>query len=386
MATQTDTLHFTLGENFGRVIVGIAREHLTINLDPNKALSTIQDSLIGCSREFALEILSGKLIITTNPDKVSITVTNWTPDLKDLYPPFYIEEWAGDQILKMREDAEEWINALNHLRNAIIEADGEFKITVSYDRLLRFFYDGDSENLIDPFMYGSEDNILANIKTTINGVRKFSEMAFKKMAVIEWLGKAYPGEIPDGFVMPYQVRDLNTQLSTLLFDDKSVKQEIARRNYRFDLLDRFLQSERDIAEMLNKGIIEPVEITDNYDAGWLSPSGDFYGLNGEYANMLHIQIADALMQARVIPSYADCNADVWLEENGWVKIHGNIIHFDGYSQKPIVRLTEKQREELLRYGNVCHKGFLKFGYRFNLISMPKFSSIEPLMIGKLFEL
>lgn len=386
METKTHTVHFTLGENFGRIIVKIAREHLTMNLNPNKALSAIQDSLVGCPRDIALKILSGELIITTDKDKVSVNVSKYTPDMKDLYPPFYIEEWAGQQILNMREDAEEWINALNHLRKAIIDADGEFKITVSYDRLLRFFYDGDSENLIDPFMDGSEDNILANIKTTINGVRKFSEMAFKKMAVIEWLGKAYPGEIPDGFVMPYQVRDLNTQLTTLLFDDKSVKQEIARRNYRFDLLYRFLQSERDIAKTLNNGIIQPVEITDNYDAGWLSPSGDFYGLNGEYANMLHIQIADALLQARVIPNEVDCNADVWLEEKGWVKIHGDIIHYDGYSQKPMVRITEKQREQLVRYGNVCHRGFLKFGYRFNQISMIMFSSIEPLMLGKLFEL
>ena len=352
MEPKTHKVHFTLGENFGRVVVGIAREHLTINLDPNKALATIMDSLVGCPRDIALGILSGELIITTDTDKVSVNVSKYTPDMKDLYPPFYIEEWAGQQILNMREDATDWGKALNRLREAIIDADGEFNIMVSYDRLLRFFYDGDSENLIDPFMDGSEDNILANIKATINGVRKFSELAFRKMAVIEWLGKAYPGEIPDGFVMPHQVRDLNTQLSILLFNDKAVK----------------------------------TEITDNYDAGWLSPSGVFYGLNGEYANMLHIQIADALMQARVIPREADCNADVWLEENGWVKIHGNIIHYDGYSQNPKVRITEKQREELVRYGNVCHRGLLKFGYKFNLISMPIFSSIEPLMLGKLFEL
>ena len=385
MEPKTHKVHFTLGENFGRVVVGIAREHLTINLDPNKALATIMDSLVGCPRDIALGILSGELIITTDTDKVSVNVSKYTPDMKDLYPPFYIEEWAGQQILNMREDATDWGKALNRLREAIIDADGEFNIMVSYDRLLRFFYDGDSENLIDPFMDGSEDNILANIKATINGVRKFSELAFRKMAVIEWLGKAYPGEIPDGFVMPHQVRDLNTQLSILLFNDKAVKAEIARRKYRDNLLDNFLQSEREIGETIKRGI-QPVEITDNYDAGWLSPRGVFYGLNGEYANMLHIQIADALMQARVIPREADCNADVWLEENGWVKIHGNIIHYDGYSQNPKVRITEKQREELVRYGNVCHRGLLKFGYKFNLISMPIFSSIEPLMLGKLFEL
>lgn len=106
----------------------------------------------------------------------------------------------------------------------------------------------------------------------------------------------------------------------------------------------------------------------------------------KYVNNIDIQIADALLQARVIPNEVDCNADVWLEEKGWVKIHGDIIHYDGYSQKPMVRITEKQREQLVRYGNVCHRGFLKFGYRFNQISMIMFSSIEPLMLGKLFEL
>ena len=58
METKTHTVHFTLGENFGRVIVKIAREHLTMNLNPNKALSAIQDSLVGCPRDIALKIPS----------------------------------------------------------------------------------------------------------------------------------------------------------------------------------------------------------------------------------------------------------------------------------------------------------------------------------------
>lgn len=33
-------------------------------------------------------------------------------------------------------------------------------------------------------------------------------------------------------------------------------------------------------EEYHKTELEPVEITEGYDAGWLSPDGDFYGLKG----------------------------------------------------------------------------------------------------------
>lgn len=60
---KTEYLHFTLGENAGRLLVDIAREHLLYSYNPQKALETITSSLTGCPKDIALDIIIGKLIL-----------------------------------------------------------------------------------------------------------------------------------------------------------------------------------------------------------------------------------------------------------------------------------------------------------------------------------
>lgn len=83
-------------------------------------------------------------------------------------------------------------------------------------------------------------------------------------------------------------------------------------------LDRYIS-----AELMNRTIkIEPVDITGDYDAGWLSPKGEFYGLRGTKANLLHITIANALIENGVLPSeFPDgvTSVDRLLEVLGWVR-------------------------------------------------------------------
>lgn len=82
-------------------------------------------------------------------------------------------------------------------------------------------------------------------------------------------------------------------------------------------------------EEYHKTELEPVEITEGYDAGWLSPDGDFYGLNGSTENLLHLNIAEWLLASKKIPVKEMRNPDRWLEENGWVKVHHDWILFSG---------------------------------------------------------
>ncbi len=51
-------------------------------------------------------------------------------------------------------------------------------------------------------------------------------------------------------------------------------------------------------EEYHKTELKPVEITEGYDAGWLSPDGDFYGLNRSVGNMLHLNIAERLLASK----------------------------------------------------------------------------------------
>lgn len=382
----TRKVYFTLGEQAGQLLTNIAREHLLYSLNPTKAIDLIKGSLIGCSTQIALDILIGKLVLMTDKDKVSINAIKYTPDMKDKYPMLDFEEWAGDKILQMRQTAKEWDMAINELKRAIIKSDGEFRIDVRYDQLIRFFYSGDSENLID-----LEHDTIGSVKCTIVGIRNFIEKCFKIISVIKWLEKQYPGEIPDGFtLLPVEVRGLNLRLTDLMTRDNDVEKFLSQNNYRNALVDSFIQNERSIQKTIQNGI-KPVDITIGYNAGWLAPNGDFYGLNGDIANMLHIQIANALLGAGIIPQNEESmnNPDGWLSKNGWIKIHGNHILYDGYMQSnygmPLIPITEIQRESIIRYGQICHRGMLRFGLTFQLCSAAKFGMIDEFMIRKLFD-
>lgn len=73
--------------------------------------------------------------------------------------------------------------------------------------------------------------------------------------------------------------------------------------------------------------------------GWISPNGDYYGLNDDDIQYIHIALSNRLMQEGFIPPQR--NPDRWLELNGWIKQHGNhICTMDRKDGKHVI--TEEQ--------------------------------------------
>lgn len=382
------TVHFTLGDGAGKLLTDIAREKIIYSLDPNDGLATIQESLIGCPKNIVLDIIKGKLILETAEDNVSFNVVEYTPDMKEQHPPFDIERWAETTLLQMKEIAREWDQAILETRRAIIKNQRTFNISVSYQKLVRYFYTGDESNIIDP----ENDETVYNIKCTVTGIQNFLEECDKKMDVIKWLANTYPEDIPEGFlIMPGDVKELNLRLTDMLFKDSEVEKYISRNRYMDNLVTRFIENEKNIDKVISEGI-QTVEITDKYNAGWLSPNGEFYGLNGEIANMLHNQLADALYKKGIIPR-DDCyerNPDGWLCTNGWIRIHGDHLLYDGYMQSkygnPLVKITEAQKKQIVRYGAECYDGYLRFGCTYTRFPVSTFYTLPEQQIGKLFDL
>ena len=145
----------------------------------------------------------------------------------------------------------------------------------------------------------------------------------------------------------------------------------------------------------------PVDISKNYSGGWLAPNGDFYGMDGDFVDMIHAELGDKLLELEIIPKEKDGfhNPDSWLCENGWVKIHNDWILYDGYLiakrsktqddfNMPIIQaipMTDEQREKIYLYGSLCWGGALNFGLNKQLITTSKFKTIEAPMLWKLFD-
>ena len=84
-------------------------------------------------------------------------------------------------------------------------------------------------------------------------------------------------------------------------------------------------------EFARNGILKN-DIMDGYDAGWLSPDGEFYGGNGETSAMIHMIIAEQIFKgnnvyaARMVKDKVSIwsgvdSPEYWLEKHGWIKIH-----------------------------------------------------------------
>lgn len=118
---------------------------------------------------------------------------------------------------------------------------------------------------------------------------------------------------------------------------------------------------------------------------------------GEIANMLHNKLADRLLDAHIIPwghALQDGgkrmeNPDRWLEEHGWVKIHGPLVQYEGYARSTYrkdgpIPLTDQQIEALCAYGDRCCDGILSLGHAGNHVRVSRFRATEPLMLHKYF--
>ena len=157
-------------------------------------------------------------------------------------------------------------------------------------------------------------------------------------------------------------------------DVMSEMQKVMNLNFRFepedDEVKKYLNSVMEIDVILSKGI-QPVDIMDNYSAGWLSPEGEYYALNGEIANMLHNQIADSLVEAGIIPE-DEASPDAWLEQQGWVKIHDNNINYGGCLNHHIglenVHINEKQVLIIANYIKECHNSIMRLGWKLQRVT------------------
>lgn len=126
--------------------------------------------------------------------------------------------------------------------------------------------------------------------------------------------------------------------------------------------------------------IDSIEPTDEIcDAGWISPDGDYYGLDGEVGNQLHIRISDLLIEQRVIPKHPELKPDRWMEENGWLKQHHNKLLYSGYFYEiPVTK------EQMLTAKNILLQKYTQAELQDKLIPVNKLLEIDNIQLRKHF--
>jgi len=379
MSTTVEYVHFTVGEDLGLRLMEIAQEHLTERNDPVKALKTITESLAGCSTDVAVQILIGNLVLPVDVETQQVICQPRIAGEHDRFPrldPIYFMESRARNI-KFHGDC--IMEGLKNLQVQIKKNRGKFNIDFDYDSIFKFV-SGDNEALLDELMDNYE---IDQISGLFEATKRFIEETMKTQSTMEWLMNTcddFTESKTVGGNKNYETYlQLRGDVADTLVDISYHLNQTLKLDFSLDApednVQKYIDAAMEIDAVMSKGI-EPVNIMDNYSAGWLSPEGLYYGLNGEIANMLHNQIADALKEQGIVLNDEDSNPDAWLEQHGWVKIHGNNINFAGCCNvrigKQNVDLTPMQIKKIYEYCALCHNGIVKAGWRLEQISAIRF--------------
>lgn len=360
-------LKFTIGKGFGQMLQRIAWERLTEKLSPMAAVEIITQSLPGCTEGMAVDILDGKIIL--GEDEATQEVTG-TPGAGGKF-----NDWIREQRIHLEEEAKEWVKSLEGIRQEIADAGGKFEFTVRYPELVSYISGCEDAGLLD----NPHSGTVEQIKGAIEGSNDFFAKVEEVYGVIVWMCDALN---TSRVLFSDSVLRVRAILDSLACSDPEVEASIRKQDFQKQRLSEYMENEMKIEEY-HKTELKPVEIIEGYDAGWLSPDGEFYGLNGSTGNLLHLNIAERLLASKKIPVKEMRNPDRWLEENGWVKVHHDWILFSGpFFGKT---LTEIQIDKLYHYGNVCHKGVLLLGTSQTQITAARLRETEPLMLNKFFD-
>jgi len=380
--SDTQTVHFTIGEDMGRTLMQIAHEHFIYGNDFDKAMRTL-DLGEGCDEQMQIELLTGTKIILVDVDTQQFIVADRQdyPELDNIYPKINIIEYAEKIQNEINDRCADLKEGLNNL---IRKFDGKHYMSFNFssEAVMLYIYGNDAE-LIDEL---HDDYELNQWQLLIKLAYEFIGTSIKKAEMIRKFARYLDGVNVD--IDTHKLTEIQTALQKIACLDF----EPMNLDTQTDMnVQNYLDATKEIDEIIKAGI-EPVDIMDNYSAGWLSPEGEYYALNGEIANMLHIQIGQALQEKGIVPENDERgdkqNPDAWLEQQGWVKIHTDNIQFAGCLNSklsgdiPNVHMTAKQKEIIYKYIQICHGGILRAGWKLEKVSAARFNMTDDLMLAR----
>ena len=412
----------TLGDNFGQLMHQMSWEKL-FEFDPEGAVKLWIESFGGMTEVYAKALATGKYLMTVDDDKVNVSakpIDEFTEEELEDYPSFDTDELYKKIVSVMSITGEmdpismmaDWetlrtkaFDKVEFNRNLTVEhfegelfdglvEDGWSIHDISLRKALKYWFehnhtlpfevedclDHSAEilNLVLKVLKHS-DNIINNkekIEKTIRFVEKNFELTDEQKTKWRTLDY-YLEDMFDGAAYIYNYAE---SLSTSFPNGglSSGGADIPLRSM-VSSVEEYLENAKKIDEATND--LKPVKIEDKYDGGLIAPDGTYYGLYGAVANLLHINLANAIVEKEgfKVPKDYEYSADYWLlKEKGFVKITKNVVLFEGYDKvlsDKITELTPAQKKQIIKLGE-AFGGTLLFGYNSTSCSMEKFKEIE----------
>ena len=389
------TLHFSLGDGAGALMMQIAQEKLLYDYDPQKAIEVLTGSLPGLPHQLATQILRGNKVLEVMADHETIDVVDRVDSKHKDYPFIDFTEWYSRKHEWIGEEGRKLYKQFNETARVFSDSNINSYLEITLKDILPIFTSSDKEKSLKMFALKLEEkDSVCEVINLCSVADRFLREVATLWKVFDFIEHVYPDDVK------YCSQGKHMVIGLIQYRIDA----IAQGNYEFiteeiEKQDSGIKKHIDAAieiQKILKDIIQPVTITNNYSAGWLAPNGDYYGLNGEISNMLHNTLADAIrdrikvLDGADVLSGGDDNMDGYLMRNGWIKIHGDWILYDGYLQSrynmPLVPITDEQISQLSLYGKACYGDKLFFGFQKQFCSGTRLSMMDKPMIAKLFDL
>ena len=352
-----------MGSNLGNVLLDIAQTNISKG-DIQKGIDTYVNGLCGFTKEYALMCLKNQAVLVTDKDGEGVTlkddvklrvenahnILDWeliiTNRMTDMYNIMQsLHRTANDFMALYRGNIEDY---------SIIEmmeryfSKGELATIGKHNLAARIIGSSDCklhEKYSDSAWYKieyameSEDNDLSKWEKILYYTVHYNRLI--RMLHKDYMNfeNTYLFLIENGFInKPERIEHMIEMVMEILwkFSDTSTGYchplcNIGLYEYKEKLSDDLMKT-RFGNEFAKNGILQK-DIMDGYDAGWLSPDGEFYGDNGDTSAMIHMNLAEQIFNAPC-NKYAIRMAkdgvsvmggidspEYWLEKHGWVKIH-----------------------------------------------------------------
>ena len=379
MEKETGVLHFSIE---GEFLTNLSRT-LFIEGTPLKAINILTKGLAGFPESFAIQVISGKKKLT-GVNEFNIEDDN----TKEKYGiPLDFEYTWGRLVSKFLQR----LSFLLMYRARIQDFGTAATAQGGYYRKPVMGKNSNTPLKNDKELFLKTTKELKGLQKELEFVGKIINKGVKDIPLHAL--DVYPYQEDYGFRNSLSFEELMTGKFDMSRYDKEepavVKAEVNRieqiketgaeeGNIRETMLDKYLAAQKEIDQKLEEKI-KPNPITDMNSAGWLAPNGDWYGLNGQIANMLHNTITDALKEAGIIPDKEkfEGNPYQFLNEQGWARVHGHDVLYDGYFYKQ--KLTDKQIEALYQYGQRLQPASLCLGWKKINISAVRIKSIDKIL-------
>lgn len=332
-------MNFELGENFGELMLQIAQEHI-LNGRIGKAISLYTESFPGMTEEHAIKILQNKyVVLPTNDGNIVLSDKESAvkPNSKHIFKWNQLMYWKFQELDQITSVIADRFNMLEkaddfpHISTyRFLKLDfGQLLIrNINYTDIVSKFIKGEESDEFDKlYEYCADENddevmlyhALCYLKDThnlhvttmkllkiYNFLRKndlcehvrFAENSFEKAF---YRLEQFVNECNFKFTGDYEMNDYKMRISHEIGSTELGQEYVTQRCLR-------------------------KHIEDGYDAGWLTPEGDFYGDNGETSALIHMNLAEKILKFKRFPIMNAGNDDYTLELNGWMKIHNEEVY------------------------------------------------------------